>query len=82
MGDCRDIRCRLDCKIVDKSNIRPLLGRKASLEMKIVSYLNNDRLNKPVTGNSEVYALSSGANPLTKEQLIRKYLQVFGEGVC
>ena len=56
----RDFRCRLDCKIVDKSNIRPLLGRKARLGMKIVAYLDNDKLNKPATGNSEVYAFSSG----------------------
>ena len=41
----RDFRCRLDCKIVDKSNIRPLLGRKACLGMKIVAYLDNDKLN-------------------------------------
>ena len=76
-----DFGCRLDCKIVDKSNIRPLLGRKACLGMKIVAYFDNDKLNKPVTGNSEVYALSSGNSPLTKEQLIQKYPQVFGEGV-
>ena len=62
-----DFRCRLDCKIVNKSNIRPLLGRKACLSMKIVAYLN-----KPITGSSEVCALSSGKSPLTKEQLIQK----------
>ena len=73
--------CRLDCKIVDRNNIRPLLGRKACLGMKIIAYLDNDKLSKPVTGNSEVYALSSATSPLTKEQLIEKYPQVFGEGV-
>ena len=26
-----DLKCQLDCKVVDKSNIRPLLGRKACL---------------------------------------------------
>ena len=73
-----DFRCRLDCKIVDKSNIRPLLGRKACLGMKIIAYLDN---NKPITGSSEVCALNSGKSPLTKEQLIQKYPQVFSEGV-
>ena len=63
--------CRLDCKIVDKSNIRPLLGRKACLGMKIIAYLDNDKMNKPITGSSEVCVLSSGRSPLTKEQLIR-----------
>ena len=76
-----DFRCRLDCKIVDKSNIRPLLGRKACLGMKIIAYLDNDKLNKPITGSSEVCALNSGKSPLTKEQLIQKYPQVFSEGV-
>ena len=73
--------CRLDCKIVDKSNIRPLLGRKACLGMKIIAYLDNDKMNKPITGSSEVCVLSSGRSPLTKEQLIQKYPQVFSEGV-
>ena len=46
--------------------------------MKIVAYLDNDRLN---TGDAQVYALSSGASQLTKEQVIKKYPQVFSEGV-
>lgn len=76
-----DLRCRLDCKIVDKCNIRPLLGRKACLGMKIVTYLDNDQLNKPSTGTSEVYALSGGKRPLTLEQLSQKYPRIFSEGV-
>ena len=75
-----DNSCRLDCKIVDVSNIRPLLGRKACLTMKIVSYLDNDMMNKPNTDGSEVYTLSS-SGPLTKDKLINKYPKVFGEGV-
>ena len=46
----------------------------------IVSYLDNDMMNKPDTGGSEVYTLSTGS-PLTKEKLINKYPTVFGEGV-
>ena len=76
-----DFRCRFDCKIVDKSNIRPLLGRKACLGMKMIAYLDNDKMNKPITGSSEVCALNSGKSPLTKEQLIQKYPNVFSEGV-
>ena len=72
--------CRLDCKIVDVSDIRPLLGRKACLGMKIVSYLDNDMMNKPNTSGSEVYTLSS-SGPLTKDQLSSKYPKVFGNGV-
>ena len=58
--------CQLDCKIVDKSNIRPLLGRKACLGMKIIAYLDNDKMNKPITGSSEVRALSSVRKPFNK----------------
>ena len=35
---------KLECKLVNSTNIRPLLGRKACLEMKIVAYLDNDKL--------------------------------------
>ena len=40
-------RCKLDCKLVDSSQIRPLLGRKACLGMNIVSYLDNDKIHPP-----------------------------------
>ena len=75
-----DSSCRLDCKIVDQSNVRPLLGRKACVGMKIVSYLDNDMMNKPNTSGSEVYTLSTDG-PLTKEKLVNKYPKVFGKGV-
>ena len=28
---CDDLKCKLDCKLVEKSTIRPLLGRKEKL---------------------------------------------------
>ena len=49
-----DFRCQVDCKLVDNSNIRPLLGRKACLGMKIVSYLDNDELYRLNVGDSTV----------------------------
>ena len=39
-----DTTCRLDCKLVDQKGVRPLMGRKACLGMKIVQYLDNDQL--------------------------------------
>ena len=48
------LRCRLDCKIIDRSGIRPLLGRKACLGMKIIAYLDNNHLNQPAIGNATV----------------------------
>ena len=38
-------------------------------------YLDNDQLNQPVTGSSEVYTLSDGDSPLTKEHIFQKYPQ-------
>ena len=75
-----DFHCRLDCKLVDRTDIHPLLGRKASLGMKIVSYLDNDALNKPETGNAPVYMISE-TGPIICEELIKQYPMVFGGGV-
>ena len=72
--------CRLDCKIVERRNIRPILGRKACIGMKIVDYLDNDRMNKPDTKGAEVYSLST-SRPWTLDSLVAKYPDVFGEGV-
>ena len=73
-----DFKCRLDCKLVGQQGIRPLLGRKACIGMKIVAYLNNDQLNKPSTKDAEVYAVGDDeSSQVTKEQLIQKYPSVF-----
>lgn len=56
-----------------------MLGRKACLGMKIVSYLDNDMINKPNTDGSEVYTGSS-SGPLTKDKLISKYLMSMVKG--
>jgi hypothetical protein len=48
--------------------------------MKIVSYLDNDHLNKPNTGNSRVYTVEE-AGLLAVKQLIDEYPAVFSEGV-
>ena len=81
-----DFKCQLDCKLVDNNGIRPLLGRKACMGMKIIKYIDNDELNKPRTGNASVYAVeSTHANrtctSITKETLIKQYPEVFSDGV-
>ena len=75
-----DLQCRLDCKLVDCPGARPLLGRRACLGMKIVSYLDNDELNKPNTVGAPVYAVET-LGPISTEQLFEKYPDVFGPGV-
>ena len=74
------IRCRLDCKLVDREDVRPLLGRKACLGMKILSYLDNDQLSQPSTGESTVYKVDN-ATPVATRQLIKSYPKVFSDGV-
>ena len=71
---------RLECKLVDSPNIRPLLGRKACLGMKIIEYLDNDHLNKPSTSGASVFALND-PTPVSKQQIIERYPKVFSEGV-
>ena len=48
--------------------------------MHLVSYLDNDRIHKPPTGNSAVFPIED-TSPISKEFLIKKYPNVFGEGV-
>jgi len=77
-----DFKCLLDCKIVDQQGIRPLLGHKACLGMRIGTYLDNDQLHKPSTKNAEVYVVGDrNCSPITKEQLIQKYPSVFADRV-
>ena len=74
------IRCCLDCKLVDREDVQLLLGRRACLGMKIVSYLDNDQLNQPIPGESTVYKVEN-ATPGATQQLIKSYPKVFSDGV-
>ena len=81
-----DYKCLLDCKLVESSAIRPLLGRKACIGMKIIRYTDNDEINKPATGCAPVYAVNNASNQalptaISKEDLVKKFPNVFGEGV-
>ena len=73
-----DHLCRLDYKLVDCSSIRPLLGWKACIGLKIVTYLDNDQLINP--GDSTVYT-PEYTGPISTELFIKKYPKVFSEGV-
>ena len=50
------------------------------LQLKIISYLDNDKLNKPNTGNSQVYVLEI-SNTMTKDLLIKQYPKVLRLGI-
>ena len=73
--------CLLDCGLVDSEEIRPILGIKSCLAMNIIQYKDNDLLNKPETGGSSVYAIEDQPSPVTKEELMLKFPDVFGEGL-
>ena len=75
-----DFRCKLDCKLVNVNNIRPLLGRKACIGMKIISYLDNDDIYKPNTKDAPVFTVEIQSYT-SKQQLIEQHPNVFGQGV-
>ena len=73
--------CLLDCRLVDSEEIRPILGIKSCLARNIIQYKDNDLLNKPETGGSSVYAIEDQPSSVTKEELMLKFPDVFGEGL-
>ena len=77
-----DFKCFLDCNLVDSERVRPMLGRKACLGMKIIKYLDNDQLNHPQTYDGDVYAHDASIEPvLSADQLVKKFHRVFSDGV-
>ena len=54
-----DYKGFLDCKLVNSTEIRPLLERKACIEMKVIKYTDNDELHKPNTESAPVYSVDS-----------------------
>lgn len=73
-----DFGCLLDCHLVDSKRVRPILGKKASLGMKIIKYLYNDQVNHPQTSDGYVYThdapnvpvLSTAEPVLSADQLV------------
>jgi len=50
--------------------------------MKIVTYLDNDQLNKPNSKNAKAHGVgAANSSPITKEKLIQKYPDVFAEEI-
>ena len=75
-------RFKLDCKLVDNIDIRPILGRKACLGMNIIQYMDNDEIHKPEVGNAQVYTMTGASSSgLNRADLIRQSPRVFTEEV-
>ena len=73
--------CWLNCNLIDSQDIRPILGRKACMGMKIIQYTDNDAMNKPDMGNARVCAVHDKSDALTKAALIKAFPEVFSESV-
>jgi len=72
-----DFHCKLDCKLVDRDDIRAILGRKACVGMAIIAYLDNDQLRKPDPRNAQVFLVDE-YTPMTKGNVIKNFPSVFG----
>ena len=66
---------------MDSEEIRPILGIKSCLAMNIIQYRDNDLLNKPETAGFSVHAVEDQLSPVTKEELMLKFPNVFSEGL-
>ena len=76
-----ETKCKLNCKLVDSENIRPILAKRACLGMNIIRYTNNDALKKPQTGSFPIYVVKTMETILKKEHHCNQFLEVFSEGV-
>ena len=75
-------RFKLDCKLVDNIDIRPILGRKACLGMNIIQYMDNNEIHKPEVGNAPVSTMTSASSSgLNRADLIRQFPRIFAEEV-
>ena len=77
---CREDQYKMDCNMVNSNRIRPLLGRKACVGMKIITYLDNDGMNSPDTKDTAVFALEV-IQYTSKEHLIQQHPKVSEEKV-
>ena len=77
----RDYHCKLDCKLVNSDQIRPILGRKACIGMNLIEYHDNDELNQPEAHMTPVYAVSKVEMPMTRESVLAQFPKVFEDDV-
>ena len=72
-----DYKCILIYKLVDSDNIRPILGRKPCVGMKLIE--DNDALHKSATRGAQVDAVEDAL--ISKAAITEKYATVFGDGI-
>ena len=78
---CGDTGCTLCCNLAD-TKVRPLLGQKAFVGMKLIQVLDSDNARHPKTDGYAVFAVNiSSIKPLAKSILEMKSPTVFADGV-
>ena len=66
--------------IVD-AKVRPLLGQKACVGMKLIQVLDSDDMRPPNTEGYPVFVVNRPTKPITKIMLEMKFPTVFADGV-
>ncbi len=74
------IQYKLSCKLIENTHVRPLLGRRACLGMKVVQYTDNDLLYAPAISSGEVYAVHDGKTPIVVNDLMQCFSKAFADG--
>ena len=74
----RHFVCKLDCKLIDAPDMRPILGHKACIGMQLVAIKDSDMIHPPQAGLT-VHCTRSVH--LTQEEVIERYPDVFDENV-
>ena len=76
--------CLLLCRLVKSKHCRPILGKSACEGMGVVEIKDSDAIRRPDTSGGHVFSVEdvmSTSKPLTKEQVIEMFPDVFDEGL-
>ncbi|KAK2570249.1 hypothetical protein P5673_005029 [Acropora cervicornis] len=76
--------CLLLCRLVESRRCRPILGKSACEGMGVVEIKDSDAIWRPHTSGGQVFSVEdvmSSSKPLTKEQVIEMFPDVFDEGL-
>ena len=76
--------CLLLCRLVESRCCRPILGKSACEGMGVVEIKDSDTIWRPHTSGGQVFSVKdvmSSSKPLTKEQVVEMFPDVFDEGL-
>ena len=76
--------CLLLCRLFESKRCRPILGKSACEGMGVVEIKDSDAIRRPDTSGGHVFSVEdvmSTSKPLTKEQVIEMFPDVFDEGL-